>query len=455
MKRISIVLVLAIAGLLVVGQADAKKKKKNVGAYLSGSRIAIVEGRPQEALRLLDTLAITYGPHAQALSLSGQVYVDLIDAVSDAAQKKPLVQILVDYSDSLAMCCENEDINKKYRKNCNKYLEKADSTKIKYWREFYNLGVEQLTNLDDLAEDLKIETDSASIAYIERDIQVNIDSVQNNMILAILLDPIDHRPYVAIGNAWERKGDFKQAADWLLKGLEKTSDRTSLLLPIAHNFIKQDDYCGAIPFFKEHCEGKPTDENNMMNLSICYNNCEMPDSAMFVYREMLTINPDNTDVLGYCGRFFLVEAQYFSDSASDYRLKDDMETADKFGAARTEAFDSAQAYFKQAFNLLPDNQDFAEQYSFVSALLEDCESAIEGYEKVAELDPDNDDNWTWLGDCYLRLARYENAIVAYENVVRVKPGELAVWENLADLYQEVGNKTKQDEAQAKIRELSN
>ena len=455
MKRISTVLVLALAGLLLVGQADAKKKKKNVGAYISGAKIAIVEGRPHEALRLLDTLAMTYGPHAQALSLSGMVYVDLIDRESDAANKKPLVEILCDYSDSLAMCCGNEEIKKKYRKDCKKYMEKADSTQIKYWREFYNLGVEQLTNLDELAADLEVETDSASRVYIEGDIQVNIDSVQNNMILAIMLNPVDHRPYVAIGNAWERKGDFIQAIEWLHKGLEKTSDRSSLLLPIAHNYIKQNDYCGAIPFFKEHCVANTTDERNLMNLSICFNNCDMPDSAMIVYREMLAINQDDTDVLGYSGRFFLVEAQRFSDSASSYRSNDDDETADKFSAFRAESFDSAQGYFKRAFTLLPDDQSFAEQYSFVSALLEDYESAIEGYERVAKLDPDNGGNWTWLGDCYLRLAKFENAIVAYENVVRVQPNELAVWENLSDLYQEVGNKTKQAEALTRVKELSN
>jgi len=455
LKRISIVLILAVAGLLVAGQAEARKKNKNVGAYLSGARIAIVEGRPLEALGLLDTLAVIYGPHAQALSLSGMVHVDLIDQESDAAQKRPLVQILVDYSDSLAMCCDNEEIKKKYRKDCKKYLEKADSTKIKYWREFYNLGVEQLTNLDELAVDLKAETDSASRAYIESDIQLIIDSVQNNMTLAIILDPVDHRPYVAIGNAWERKGDFKQAIEWMYKGLEKTDDRTSLLLPIAHNFIKQDDYCGAIPYFKEHCEGNPSDESNLMNLSICYNNCDMPDSAMIVYGDMLGLNPDNIDVLGYSGRFFLVEAQRFSDSANDYRSRDDAEGANTFSAARTEAFDSAQGYFKRAFVLQPDNQSFSEQYSFVSALLEDYESAIEGYEKVAELDPDNGENWTWLGDCYLRLARFEEAIVAYENVVRMEPDVLAVWENLADLYQEVGNSAKRTEAEARVRELSN
>ncbi|RKX26262.1 MAG: hypothetical protein DRP47_08490 [Candidatus Zixiibacteriota bacterium] len=455
MKRISIALILTMAGLLVTGQAEAKIKKKNIGAYLSGAKIAIVESRPLEALSILDTLAQFYGPHAEALSRTSQVYVDLIDVESDAVKKKPLIENLVAYIDSLRMCCENEDIKKKYRKNCDKYLELGDSTKIKYWREFYNLGVEQLNTIEELAKDLQNETDSASRAYIENDIQANIDSVQNNMTLAIILDPVDYRPYVAIGNAYERKGNFEKATEWMYKGLEKTDDRAPLLLPIAYISIKQDNYCAAIPFFKEYCEANPTDESNLMNLSICYNNCKMPDSAMIVYRQMLEINPDNTDVLGYAGRFFLVEAQRISDSASHYRSIDDIETAKQWDAIRNIAFDSAQGYFKQAFLLQPDNQSFAEQYSFVSALLEDYESAIEGYEKVGELDPDNAENWTWLGDSYLRLANFEGAIKAYENVVRVKPDEVSIWENLVALYEEIGNTAKKAEAKAKLKELSN
>ncbi|MEA2030130.1 MAG: tetratricopeptide repeat protein [candidate division Zixibacteria bacterium] len=454
MKRMRIAIILILAGLMVAGQAEAGRRKKNVGAYISGAKIAIVGGRFEEALALLDTLAQVYGPHAEGLSRTSQVYVDIIDSKSGTEKKKPFVEKFVSYVDSLRMCCENEDIDENYRDDCDEYLTLADSTKVNYWRQFYNLGVEQLNKIGQLVKDLENETDSSYLDYIENSIQANIDSVKGNMTLAILIDPADYRPYIAIGNAYEYKGNFEKAAEWMFKGLEKAEDRSPLLLPIAYNYIKQNDYESAIPFFVEHCEANPSDEGSLMNLSICYNNSGILDSAMAVYRKILKVNPDNIDALSYSGRYFLIKAQNISDSAKHYRSIDDTEEAKKWDANRTEAFDSAQVYFKQAFQLQPDNKSIAEQYSFVSALIEDFKSAVEGSEKVAELDPDNVENWTSLGDYHLQLKSYKGAIRAYENVVRLKPDRVQIWENLVALYNEVGDVTKKAEAEAKIKELS-
>ena len=156
-----------MVGLLLFGTVDAKKKKKNVKAYLSGVKISIVEGRLQEAIGLLDTVAAFYGPHSKALSLRSQIYVDLVTGEPNPDLKKEHVNMMVTYADSLRLCCENPDVDKKYKKDCDKFLELADSTKIKFWREFYNLGVEQLSNIESLVEDLKTEEDSSTIAYIE------------------------------------------------------------------------------------------------------------------------------------------------------------------------------------------------------------------------------------------------------------------------------------------------
>jgi len=116
-------------------------------------------------------------------------------------------------------------------------------------------------------------------------------------------------------------------------------------------------------------------------------------------------------------------------------------------------FDSARVYFKTAYEMEPDDMEIAEQYAFACALLENCEEAIIGYIKVSELAPDNVDNWTWLGDCQLRMKKFDDAVTAYENVVRVNPYDKKIWENLAALYKQVGNKAKETEAKAKIKEL--
>ncbi len=475
MKRFMTVLMIFMVGLILAGNVDAKPRKKNVKAYLTGVKISIVEGRLEEAIGLLDTVAVFYGPHAKALSLRSQIYVDLLESESSPDKKKKYVEMMITYSDSLNLCCANEEINKKYRDKCDEYLELADSTKIKYWREFYNLGVEQLTNIEELVEDLKTEEDSATIAYIERDIMVNIDSVQNNMDMALLIDSTDHRPYVAMGNAWERKGDYSKAIDWMLLGLDKSNDKQRLLLPLAYNHIKLDDYCGAIPYYVLYCEKESTDVINHYYLSVCYSNCSAKitdsvanedgsytkirgneifiDSAMTTYRKILALDPEHIDVIIGAGRYFFMSASKMSDSASHYRSLNQEDKFQEWNDTRNVMFDSARVYFKTAFELQPDNLNIAEQYAFACALLENCEEAIIGYKKVAELAPDNEDNWTMLGDCQLRMKNFDDALISYENVVRIDPKDKDVWENLEALYQQTGDKAKQAEAKAKIKEL--
>lgn len=475
MKRTLTVITILMVGLLLVGSVDARKKKKNVNAYLSGVKISIVEGRPQEAIILLDTVAIFYGPHSKALSLRSQIYVDLVDKEPDPDKKKEFVQLMVTYSDSLRLCCENPDVEKKYKKDCDKFLELADSTKIKFWREFYNLGVKQLTNIEELVEALKTENDSSTIAYIERDIMVNIDSVQDNMDMAIIIDSTDHRPYVAIGNAWERKGDYHKAIDWMMLGLQKSTDSLRLILPLAYNYIKLDDYCGAINYYKMYCDKETTDVNNLYYLSVCYSNCSGTitdsiakedgsftkirgnefyiDSAMATYRKILALDSNHIDVLTGAGRYFFMKASRISDSASHYRSLNQEDNFHRCDANRDMMFDSARVYFKRAFEIQPDELSIAEQYAFACALLEKYEEAIIGYKKVAELSPDNLENWSMLGDCQLRLKNFDEALTAYENVVRINPYNKVVWENLAALYKQVGNTAKETEAKAKLKEL--
>lgn len=475
MKRLLTLFTIIMVGMLLTVAIDAKPKKKNVNAYLSGAKISIVEGRAEEALALLDTIAEFYGPHALALKLKSQIYVDFVDREPDPIKKKGYVKLLVAYADSLELCCNNKEVNKKYKDKCDEYIELVDSTKIKYWREFYNLGVEQLTNIEELVADLAGEEDSSTISYIERDIMVNIDSVQDNMDMALLIDSTDHRPYVAIGNAWERKGDYQKAIDWMLLGLDKSTDSLRLLLPLAYNFIKLDDYCGAIPYYNLYIEKFPNDTMNLYYLSVCYSNCSATitdsvasedgsftkirgnefyiDSAMATYRRILELDPGNIDVLKGAGRYFFMSASKMSDSSNYYRSINQEKEFQKWDANRDVMFDSARVYFKSAYQLAPDQVEIAEQYAFACALLENCEEAIIGYEKVAELAPDNIDNWIMLGDCKLRMAKFDEAITSYENVVRINPYDKKIWENLAALYKQVSNTTKETEALTKLKEL--
>ncbi len=461
MKRTTtIVIYYTLLGLLL-SASMATARPKPLKAYLSGAKIAIVEGRPDEALILLDSISMAYGQVPEAIDLRSKVYFDKIEGASGIENKKPFVEKLVAYIDTLHMACEDKKVDRKLRKDCDDMVKLADSTRVKFFREFYKAGHDQLTTIERLVKDLGNETDSTRRAYIQKDIDTNLDSVIANMTVALMIDSTNFSPYVAIGDAYSKEGNFEKSAEWMKRGYDRAENKVNLLQPLAYNYVQLGDFCNAIKYYKEWIDQNPDDINVMFYLSICYNNCGLDkhedvylDSAMAVYRKILTIDSTNTDVLGSAGRYFIRLSQIASDSASAYQDKEDTATAKRWEAQRGFMFDSAHVYFQEAFKLAPTDVTLAEQYGFTSALLGDCEDAVTGFEVVAEAKPDDAGNWTSLGDCYLRMKDWTNAIRAYEKVSELNPNKVQIWENLEALYQTTGQPKKQAAAAAKVKELT-
>ena len=466
MKRTATIILLALVGVALMASLGTTRPRTNkpMGAYLTSARIAVVDGRPTEALMMLDSVSVYWGLVPEALHWSIEVYVDSLESTSGVEAKKVVINKMLAYIDSLHMACDpdNEEVDEDLKEDCDEYIEQADSTRVKYFRQFYAAGRSNLQRIDRLMEDLEKAQDSSRIAFIKQDMSQFLDSIIINMRMSIMIDSSEFSPYVVIGDAYEKQENYEEAVKWMKRGYDKAQDKSHLLLPLAYNYIQMDDYCSAIPYYREHVNGNPEDVDNMFNLAICYSNCGMTndnpeylDSAMATYRQIVELQPGNVNALANAGRYFLVEAQEMSDSANYYRREmEDTLAARKFEDRRRHMFDSSRAYFKQAFELVPDNEMLAEQYAFTSALLQDCEAAVQGFEVVAEARPDDAGVWTSLGDCYLKMGQYEKAIEAYEQVARLKPEKVGVWENLQALYKETKQPQKATEAAQKVQELS-
>ncbi len=454
MKNIAKYILLATLIVAVVAVSVSHGRKLPVGTYISSVKIEIISGEVERynlAIAYLDSLAMHYGPHAEALNLRAQIEVDLIEKSSSPQDKSPHVETMVAYFDSLKACCDNKDIKKKYRKNCDKYVQVADSIKVKYWREFYNAGIEQLGVVKDAIEERDLETDSASIAFMNESIEANTDSCIANMKLSIVIDDTDYRSYVAVGSVHAQKEDVAASTEWLLKGLERTDDRASLLLQIAYNHIKLTKYEAAIPFLKEYVELTPDDIVNMGNLAACYNNTQQYDAAAETYKQVVAADPSNADALVNIGQYFNQRAS----DASAQAIKTEDEAAKMELLAQKESyFDSSIVYFGRAVEAQPENADALEQYAVINALREHYEVAAEGFEKLIVLKPGNPDVLTSLGDCYLYQKNYKKSAEAYEKVVELDPTNLPIWQNLQDLYLETKESEKQKAAAAKVKELS-
>lgn len=451
-------LIVTLAVVVLAGTADAGKKdrKLTVGAYLSSAKIEIISGdmeRYPTAIAYLDSLFLNYGPHGEGLHLMSQVMVDYIDKNPDPHAKMPFIEKFVAYVDSLHMCCENKDINKKYRKDCDKFTQLSDSTAVRFWRDFYNLGLEQMTSIDRIQTELASEADSAMRAAHQRRVDVNLDSCVTNMQLAIIVDPADYRPYVAIGSVYDKVGDYKKAVEWTAKGLEITDKREKLLFSVAYYYIQLDDFCSAIPYLKEHVEFYTDDTVNLSNLAICYNNCGFYDSAAAVNQKVLEMDPTNLDVLVAVGLYFNQIARNSTDSATYYQQQENEQAANYWRTERDRIFDSSLVYFERAVTAHPDNIPALEQYGTIAGLKGKYDRAAETFSRLAELRPSSAEYARAAGDFYLRQKQFSDALAMYEKTVERDPGDAETWERLVDLYHNEGKAQKEVEAKKKLEGL--
>jgi len=451
---------LAAVAALVAGSASGwqKARKLPVDAYIKSAKIAIISGdldRYPEAIAMLDSLFMNYGPHAEGLHWMGQIMVDYIEKSPSPEEKKPYVEKMVAYTDSLHMCCESKDVKKKFQKHCDEYIKQADSIRVKYWREFYNAGVEQLSNMTELEQEVNKAEDSTTRSYFENSLTANLDSCVGNMELAIALDPNNHQTYIAIGSAYEKVGQHDKALEWQQIGLERAPDsvKATMALSIGYTYINMDKYCDAIPYLRTYLADSTRDTTWMYNLSICYNNCGQYDSAVAIYREMLAVDSNQARVLSGIGRHFNDIGRRAVDSARFYQEQGNEAKEKEWLAQKDLAFDSSHAYFKRAFRIDPNDEFVADMYALVSALKGKFADAAEGYTRLTELDPSNPDYWTYLGDVRLSQGQLEDAIAAYEKAVELKPGATGVWQNLVDLYHDQGMSEKEAAAKKKLEAL--
>jgi len=441
--------------LLLFSFSISTARKLPVGAYITSAKINVIDNRPEEAVVMLDSLFIFYGPHSEGLGLMGQIMVDFVESKTTAEAKAPYVTKMVAYFDSLRMCCDNKDIKKKYRKNCSKLVEEADSTEVKYWREFYNRGIEQLNSVEEMSGEQKNASDPDMLEFYTTSIAAKADSSISNMELAIQLDSTDHRPYVAVGSLYEKQGKFEDAIIWLERAMAQTEDSSSLLLSIAYDYINLNEYCKAAPFFSKFLSENPADLSNASNLTICYIRCDMMDSAMTVFEKMLAVDSVYPDALVGLGDFYRREAGLTMKKSSEIS-GDNPDEAIKIREQANELFDKSAAYYEKLITINPDSIRGHEEYGLISFIRGRYDIAAKIYEKLSVMEPDNIEHWISLGDCQLTLQKFQEAVIAYEKVVEIDSERIIIWEHLSDLYTETGaSAAKKAEAEKNLKRLSN
>jgi tetratricopeptide (TPR) repeat protein len=449
-----------IVFLVLAGVVSAQQVRKlPEGAYLKTAKIEMGYGeanqdtvRYKNAMAMLDSLFLYYGPNPEALSLMSRIMVAFVEKAPGPKAKEQWVDKFAILADSLKWACANKDIKAGNKKGCKDFVSLADSTRVKFWREFYNNGIAQMNIIDDLNKQLDgTVTDSTVIAANKEGVVANADTALINFKLCVRLDTSAALAYIALGTLYQKQKNFDAANDWLTKGLKLSTDSSQILMSVAYNYIEANKYCDAVPFFREYLRTQPKDTSTMYNLTVCYARCKMLDSAVVWYRKMLDLSPANYDALNGLGGYFNTLALQANDSARFYNDAKNEAGTKKWNDIRTQRFDSSYTYFKAAYATNPKEAGSAEEYAVVSAILQKFDEALAVYGELTKLNPGSTNYWSSLGDCYYSLKQWDKAAGAYEKVAELDPTNRPNLEHLRDAYDLGGQAGKKAEIEKKLK----
>ncbi|MBN2226533.1 MAG: hypothetical protein JW763_04135 [candidate division Zixibacteria bacterium] len=460
MKLLKYGIVFALIICFVVSVA-AKKPPRGVkpsDAYIKAVKIAMLANPPryEEALGFLDTVITFHGPLPEAYFYKGNIFADYATKTYDLQEKLTQIKLMSQSYDSMKIGCESNDVEKKHRKDCDKYAGIVDSIGQYYWRDNYNHGVKIIERLDgELRERLNNAADSTEEEAARAAMRATADSGIAYFAIAYTVLPENLRSLEGTALIYDRMQQYDSALVYYKKVYDVTPDSLSAIQNLAYGYIQIDDWANSIVYFKKFLELVPNEANIMFNIAICYSNMGMPDSAYAYNLKAITADPEMITPYLQIGSYFLIKSQHYSDSIMTYQKEENSEMAAKYIKLRDAALDSSSIFLKTVVEKEPENAIALEQYGLVSMVLDRNEEALVAYQKLAEMEPNRKDNWVNIGDCLVRTEQFTEAIPAYEKVVEIDPGNLRVWELLVDLYKSEKMTAKAAEAEAKVTELKN
>ncbi len=448
-----------IIGLLIVAiAAPAMAKKKGVkpaDAYIKAIKIAMLADPPRnsEALAFIDTIVQFHGPYPEAFFYQGNIYAEFANREYNLQKKLGHVIDMAASYDMMYESCGNDDVKKKYRKNCKKFTGIVDSIGQLYWRENYNNGVKTIEVIDNERIPALRSAGADEREAAEAALQTTADSAKTYFAIAATVQKKDYRSREGIGLIYDRLNDFDSALVYFKRASDIAPDSLNLLQNVAYVYIQLKDWQNSITYFQKIINMIPSEASVLFNIAICYNNLEMYDSAY--YYNMQCIAADSTKSNAYMdiSQYFLNRQRTYSDSIKYYKQENKADAADRFIGLRDAMLDSSAFYLAYVTEMEPDNKDALEQYAVVKIVRGHNEEAVKALLKLVKMEPNNKDHWVSLGDCYIRLQKFTEAMEPYEKAVALDSTDISVMELLLDLYNTSGKTDMAKKLEAKIKDL--
>jgi len=205
----------------------------------------------------------------------------------------------------------------------------------------------------------------------------------------------------------------------------------------------------AIEVFRSIPPDAPFRAMSQLRAALALDRLDRTEDAEKAFKEALSSNPD--DVQAYISYGNMLRGrERFAESAAIY--SEAIKRVPNPGRAdwslfyfrgiaheRTKNWDAAEADFKKALELYPDQPLVLNYlgYSWVD-MGRNLEEALDMIRKAVELRPEDGYIVDSLGWAYYKLGRYEEAVTELERAVALKPDDPVIHDHLGDAYWKTG-----------------
>ncbi len=401
-----------------------------------------------------------------------QKAINLIDEAKDRFQRDPDLYFMlgtfyaeVNVLDTMVICfdsvetlCEDQSVDEKLRRNCykkDKYIEKINDFRQKYWEESYNDAVEFLRQYDTIKVWTKLPVSEDSLATLDSLAEKAYSVAEADFEKAIMVKPTEPLSYDGLGILYQQHEEYFKAADQFKKAMARSKEdvHDQYVNKIAYAYIMKPDWDSAIVWFEKYLDYNPQDLNSLINLAVAHNNLEKYDKATEYYQQVLEVDPNNKQALFSLGQTYFVRMTDVASSDST-----------KFGnlAAQNEEVnkwrDKAEASFAKIIEVDPNDGMAINRLGILYLLspdTADVRNAVTMFSRYLEQNPNSTDILDYLGRAYIRLGDFTNAIEPYKSLTELNPGNVTAWERLEELYRYTNQSAKAEEAKARADELKN
>lgn len=453
--KIAIVTVLILAFSAPLLMADENRGLWSESNYIQSAKIHYQHVYKKSKLRedlyhcidLIREAADRFGKRPQLYYMLGTFYAEINST-----------DTMVAYFDSVQVFCDDESIDKKYRKNCykkDKYIEKMEKTRQEYWEQSYNDGVDYLGEYDTVVNWINMAPSEDSAKALDSIKNVAFNLSKSNFETALKVKPTDPRTYDGLAVLLEREEHHQEAVDLYKKAIEFMGENESLINKIAYAYIYIPDWQNAIEWFNKSLEKNPDDVNTLINLSVAYSNIDERDKWYEYTARVLELQPENTQFLFNAGQHWYMKMQEAALELSD--ITDSTENAETMRADLetkiNECRSSSLKNFEEIIRINPQDKDALKRLGIIYLLNQQNQEAVAVLQDHVAIDSSDVDVLDFLGRAFINLGKMESAIRPYELLVASEPGSLDAWERLAELYKFNGMPEKAKEAETTIADL--